>query len=1539
MGIKGFCAVNGVHASTSERCTRALVSDEAGVQMDQQSLTRGATACSSFSFGEVCSCCCPGDEAEHADKQEGQDNGSSSDREVTEGGMQMVQSEHEASRRSMLDSIAEKLVGYKVAVYDVIWNEIRSLPLTQLIGEEWRNYMVKKLFQMDFMLQCIVGNEDCGNNDQRVGRIHFLEAFTKEVMDMVGLEAQIDYFLLQQGLQMEETDRKQKEQIPSEAGSGEEISHHVDALGSTEDVSQDVEMVADANAKEKKRSYYGSFAQRKKKHEQSQPVRDLRDGHDERCDEDLQTEANGVPCREDIYGCIHLLDTKEIKKEGCTLRGGMANRFQCLAQEEDEEDADGTTSAADNVEWFEAEEVDSIEQYTEDTECSEQISEDDVNPLDSSHDSSISGKSYYAEFFERKANMRGGAGGSSTTKNKQLTKALDALADVVKHLEPTQREGPEEGSPEDVIDKINELVAQWKEKTPTRSDMREQLRKMHVLLEKDIKKQADPKESREFRGESVQQSFYGDFVKRLREDNKDETNKGTSKGKGKGKGKNKSGGKAPDNNLPKFDVKKIFPTKALTTWQLLSRELEQGKEPTGAAVILDSCEKMAEYQSLAKAHGIRGSVTMIAKATEDKTNIVNAVEVWLPYIGNIALAKAVIATTSGTKTTMQGMDPIKKDAKNAGSWEKKATLRITVDLWLIAESKVREHFKKQPHAAMHHAMVKTSCKEIKTHGWVVGDSLLTGYCTTSEEDANTILAQSGTAGVFAARLRQDVTEQPPVTWVKKEENESVIQYHERVMAKAKEVGVAAARRAGGGAFLGYLCEDDTPRNHAWQIAGIPFHWGPTSVRQWLESVGWVVENVPRAPNGKHRTWAFQGLCKEQPVKKDFAYELDCGSSHCHITIQRWQKKRVPTEEEREKEHRVRGSHWWTAEDSDPIEDVITPTVPYDPQIADTLMDSPEGAGEVNGTDNTNKREPETKTDGSPKKKKSKRVSTPSAGVALKGGSMGPSGSTLVDLGGAGECGWRALSVMIAIANAKDPTTAKMDEIISKVETLSTTLRAKTVNFLTVNCRRWQADWIPDPQATSVTEGGVPAGDLQTFISEVLPRERRWVCGLCLAGVSLMQGCTIVVWQYNGTASETHNQELWKRAAVIRGKKETAKQVIIPVVLHYGHYYALRIPALRKSWPKEWALTKDEDKDVAVSQEMDNAKALDPLCRGGGKQIFCTPKKNKKTDDIEQLLRTCSSRATEAIDEMLKSCKTIGESDDEQLLRTCSPATTVKSKKSVIKHTIKKHIWSCPVCEEEVDVTDKVKACRQITDHLKRRHPWNFLKALSDNSRRGRHGSGLGMVRLVAPTPFQQMEHSRWANEADFICPYCEEALPRIGTRTHKSDARGYLVRLSKKQHLRHDCKYRAQNAGKTLRQYHNDFWTKYGTILVNTKDRFSQKFGQKAEEKGHVPVVFHFAKRAFHRKGRHEMVCMQCRKSLNEKLKYKDCPGVESRRSYSPGPAFWKHVEDNHMKAEVMKKMKMTRTEVAKAYEALKTFRTQPSKRRLRAEAKRQQQI
>ena len=1493
LGIKGFCAVNGVHASTSSWCTRALTTSVDGVQTEQEHT--GCIDNSAAKSGAVCSVE-TGSDCSNMVCSSGNEKGTVEHTELlddVEEGVNSLQSERETCRMTTM----EHYMHYKNVVFDLLWSEVEGFPQSQMNGDCWDQFLGQKLHLMDFMYQETVGKSHqlWVHGDLKVEQERSKEHLFQIIVAQLSQELQIQYFLVQEGLctdngsgQMDLNDSC--EQLAHDIGE-QDLSNH--ASGSTEDVPRDMDRQQVSHGKG--RSFYEEFAKEKK-------MKKVKGGETEKGQDPLAQQG--------IAGM---------------LRGGMINRFAVLEEDEEQD-------KQDDYDEIHHEEVSPCHFESEAEECSDNTD----NEQDSSFNTcSSGGRSFYAEYFAQRTAVRGGAGGSNAAKNKQLTEAIGALAEVVKNFDTTPEE-PE--SIDQVIKMIGEVVAEWQRRTPTKGDMRKQLLKFHQILEKDAHQMANPKANRDDQvGKGPQQSFYENFVQRFHTANEEENanqwqTKG-KKGKGKGKGGKDKGKNQHGSTLPRFDVMKILPSKALTTWQVLGRELELAKEPTGRAVIMDSIEKMAEYQALTKAHKLTTSVIMIAKVgDEDLTGLDNPVKMWLPYLSNLALVQAVVATTTGEKTTLKGIEPVKKDGKGAEDESKTVTLRMVVDLKLVKERKLREHYKEQPHTSLHHALGKSTCNEIKTHGWTVGDELITGYCSIRPENVEEILRLSGKAGLFSSRLRQDIQEPPPVCWIKKLEGETDVKYHERAMEKADECKVALTRRNGGGAYLGLLKEDEETRNRAWQLSGIPHTWGPSSVRTWLENNDWHVETIPKPPNGRFKTWAVQGYVKSEPLKKHFAYQIKCGSKDCNITIYRWQKQRKPTAEDKENDKQIKGSRWWSSEMNDPIEDVdeVSPTLGFTAEVAATVMDVDDDSKPAD-TQAGKRASGDTTKNGSPQKKKTKtasKIASPEA--ALQGGSQGPLGSLLLNLGGGGDCGWRSLAWSFATANK---TTS--EKAIDNIETLATSLRIKVVNFLKTNCSRWKESWCPDDKATVITEDGEPAADYETFL-KVLDRPRRWLCGLGLTAAALQMKCNIIIWQFDGKASETHDSTKWRRAAIIKGCRgsDNGRSPIVALVLHRGHYFALRYPPLRKTWPREWLVSPEEaERSIPVTQEVEDTAGLTSMCRGGagGLECMATPKEKKVANDIEDMLRSFSSRRTGSRRK---------NDSIEHMMRTCSSVdtTTKNSTKKVIKHGLKPlRTWTCPICQETLDVERWKRPTNVVTDHLSRRHTVIYNNAVAENKKINRRGAGMGMAGLVKHVSFQEMDKSKWDDEADFVCPYCEKALPWLGGKRGQSQkhGRGYLLRLSKKHHLRFDCKYRNEKKGITLRQYHSDFLAKFGQRFgTNTKWYMQSKYIQKAKERGHDPVVFIFPKRAAERRSKHQMICKTCRKGLSGgDAGNVQCKGVGSRKAFNPGRIFWAQVTLNRKKKEVMEKLGMTVTEIEKAYAAVNVFRAVcPSKRRLRAE-------
>lgn len=138
------------------------------------------------------------------------------------------------------------------------------------------------------------------------------------------------------------------------------------------------------------------------------------------------------------------------------------------------------------------------------------------------------------------------------------------------------------------------------------------------------------------------------------------------------------------------------------------------------------------------------------------------------------------------------------------------------------------------------------------------------------------------------------------------------------------------------------------------------------------------------------------------------------------------------------------------------------------------------------------------------------------------------------------------------------STKTMDELAENVERLALALKSQTLGYIR-SCRaKWERAWCPDPSTNEVMEDGPIPPTSQTFI-QALERKNRWVCGFCLSSIAMIQKATLVIWAYRGEEGKSHLNDGWQS---LRGSK--GQYPVVPVVLHGGHYFALR-PAIGKKY--------------------------------------------------------------------------------------------------------------------------------------------------------------------------------------------------------------------------------------------------------------------------------------------------------------------------------------------------------------------------------------
>ena len=208
-------------------------------------------------------------------------------------------------------------------------------------------------------------------------------------------------------------------------------------------------------------------------------------------------------------------------------------------------------------------------------------------------------------------------------------------------------------------------------------------------------------------------------------------------------------------------------------------------------------------------------------------------------------------------------------------------------------------------------------------------------------------------------------------------------------------------------------------------------------------------------------------------------------------------------------------------------------------VPPTALDSPMD-GEKDVQDKEKETRPLEGSGVSPEKKRIRKdepkVVVASEAIVIRGGMRGPAPATsLYDCGGNGDCGWRVLAFLIALTNGKwkvAPST-----IADKLDTINKSLHSKTVTWLLHTDTSWISSWAVDSAATIRSEGGSVPDSVEAF-KECLRRPKRFIDGLCLQAVAMMQKVSIVIFK---PLPQGH----WERIAVFQGSCSSHSMPILP----------------------------------------------------------------------------------------------------------------------------------------------------------------------------------------------------------------------------------------------------------------------------------------------------------------------------------------------------------------------------------------------------------
>ena len=336
---------------------------------------------------------------------------------------------------------------------------------------------------------------------------------------------------------------------------------------------------------------------------------------------------------------------------------------------------------------------------------------------------------------------------------------------------------------------------------------------------------------------------------------------------------------------------------------------------------------------------------------------------------------------------------------------------------------------------------------ITTYGWRTLESQqwseycesVPGFIKIEPRLTESLLKLSGTHGVFFEYLPK---ERPSTTieWITQNKEESDIDYFDRVCGSDHTNGFTSRRQ--GKSRLGMRCPEGTKtppqsRLRVWEARGMPLKWS-TTITKWLTTNGFEEVELISNPS-RNRGWIFRA--KNEASAACFAFE-NCDGDFVTISQFFRQVKKPHQTPIRSAGSSLKQSNLWNsvngAKGARIAHTIPVTQIDEEEETKESELPAADNtSGDVNMTQDT-KRSAETvhSKNSSPAKKK--------ANIAKQ-----PANSTtefenfpFCDVGGTGDCAYRALAVAYAFQSKRD-----VHEAIGAAQSLGATLRAGVSSHL------------------------------------------------------------------------------------------------------------------------------------------------------------------------------------------------------------------------------------------------------------------------------------------------------------------------------------------------------------------------------------------------------------------------------------------------------------------------------------------------------------
>ena len=447
---------------------------------------------------------------------------------------------------------------------------------------------------------------------------------------------------------------------------------------------------------------------------------------------------------------------------------------------------------------------------------------------------------------------------------------------------------------------------------------------------------------------------------------------------------------------------------------------------------------------------------------------------------------------------------------------------------------------------------------------------LVGHMKLAPQLAQALESHSGRRGIFITTTGV-AKKHEQVKWLTRGEEADHDGYLRHCISEASSRKQNLKLRMGGGNDIGLLylpSENIDARPIQVLVQGVPRNWDETDLEDFLKEQGWEkIQPISRRhARQSHVSWIVKAVAPNGSVANVTPsctwHYVDNDDTDFQIYVSK-QVGRFPKPQH---VYAVDAPRKSFAKDKPASKPVI--------DIPDTIMDTDDERKEESVTPHGHEDADKEKSRSRSPCRAVRRVierGTPSPRVAQH--SVQPAkdeievlkekGYQVVDLGGQGDCGFRAVAA--GIEYNKDPTKVISPE---NAKTQGAKLRGMAVTY----CRKHVKEFLPFFCKDINVPPEEPSVECQRVFSEwidemVLPRT--WIDGLALKSLTGKTGSPIIIWRFSDnhwnrvTLAPSFNTDGWARAA--RG----AKPVVL--LLKDAHYTWLKPPDgenVPESWLKE-----------------------------------------------------------------------------------------------------------------------------------------------------------------------------------------------------------------------------------------------------------------------------------------------------------------------------------------------------------------------------------